>query len=80
MFNLGIGQGVTVLEAVRAFENVTGQKLNYRIAPRRPGDVVAVYADNKKAASLLGWQPRYGIDEIMRTAWNWEQQRTRARD
>ena len=80
VFNLGIGQGVTVLEAVRAFENVTGQKLNYRIAPRRPGDVVAVYADNKKAASLLGWQPRYGIDEIMRTAWNWEQQRTRARD
>lgn len=76
VFNLGIGEGVTVLEAVHAFERATGQKLNYRIGPRRMGDVVAVYADNKKAASLLGWRPRFGIDEIMRTAWNWEQART----
>ena len=72
VFNLGIGQGVTVLEAVHAFERVTGQKLNYRIGPRRPGDVVAVYADYGKAARLLGWQPQSGIDDIMRTAWEWE--------
>lgn len=72
VFNLGIGEGVTVLEAVHAFERVTGKKLNYRIGARRPGDVVAVYADNRKAASLLGWQPRYGIEDIMRTAWEWE--------
>jgi len=76
VFNLGIGEGVTVLEAVHAFERATGQKLNFRIGPRRPGDVVAVYADNKKAASLLGWRPRYGIDEIMRTAWEWEKARS----
>ena len=80
VFNLGIGEGVSVLEAIHAFEQVSGQKLNYRIGPRRPGDVIAVYADKSKAASLLGWQPRYGIDEIMRTAWEWEQQRTRVRD
>ncbi|MBK6620096.1 MAG: UDP-glucose 4-epimerase GalE [Saprospirales bacterium] len=76
VFNLGIGEGVTVLEAIHAFERVSSQKLNYRIGPRRPGDVVAVYADNRKAASLLDWQPRYGIDEIMRTAWRWEQHRS----
>jgi UDP-glucose 4-epimerase len=77
VFNLGIGQGVTVLEAVRAFEHVTGQQLNYRIGPRRPGDVVAVYADYAKAAEVLGWQPAYGIDDIMRTAWEWETVRTK---
>ena len=76
VFNLGIGEGVTVLEAVHSFEQVTGKKLAYRIGPRRPGDVVAVYADYSKAASLLGWQPRYKIDDIMRTAWDWEVQRT----
>lgn len=72
VFNLGIGEGVSVLEAIHAFERVTGQPLNYRIGPRRPGDVVAVYANNDKAARLLGWQPRFGIEEIMRTAWEWE--------
>ncbi|MBK7409282.1 MAG: UDP-glucose 4-epimerase GalE [Saprospirales bacterium] len=76
VFNLGIGEGVTVLEAVHAFEKVTGQKLSYRIGDRRPGDVVAVYADYSKAARLLGWQPRYQIDDIMRTAWDWEKTRT----
>jgi UDP-glucose 4-epimerase len=72
VFNLGIGEGVSVLEAIHAFERVTGQPLNYRIGPRRAGDVVAVYANNDKAARLLGWQPRFGIEEIMRTAWEWE--------
>ncbi len=72
VFNLGIGEGASVLEAIHAFERVTGQPLNYRIGPRRPGDVVAVYANNDKAAKLLGWQPRFGIEEIMRTAWEWE--------
>ncbi|MCB9285268.1 MAG: UDP-glucose 4-epimerase GalE [Lewinellaceae bacterium] len=76
VFNLGIGEGVTVLEAVYAFERATGQKLNYRIGPRRPGDVVAVYADNSKSARLLGWQPRFNIDDIMKTAWEWEKKRT----
>jgi UDP-glucose 4-epimerase len=75
VFNLGIGEGVSVLEAIHAFERVTGQRLNYRIGPRRPGDVVAVYANNDKAARLLGWQPRFGIEEIMRTAWEWEKRK-----
>jgi UDP-glucose 4-epimerase len=73
--NLGIGEGVTVLEAVQAFERVSGQQLNYRIGPRRPGDVPAIYANPGKATSVLGWSPQYGIDDIMRSAWVWEQNR-----
>jgi len=72
VFNLGTGHGVTVLEAIRAFEKVSGQKLNYKIGPRRPGDVVAIYANNSKAREKLGWEPHTGIDEMMRTAWAWE--------
>jgi UDP-glucose 4-epimerase len=72
IYNLGIGQGVTVLEAIQAFERVSGQKLNYRIGPRRPGDVIAIYANNHLAAQRLGWSPQYDIDDIMRSAWAWE--------
>ncbi|NUQ25455.1 MAG: UDP-glucose 4-epimerase GalE [Saprospiraceae bacterium] len=72
IYNLGIGQGVTVLEAIQAFERVSGQKLNYRIGPRRPGDVIAIYANNDLAAQRLGWSPQYDINDIMRSAWAWE--------
>jgi UDP-glucose 4-epimerase len=72
-FNLGSGTGTTVLEAIEAFERATGQKLNYRLGPRRPGDVEAIYANNGKATTELGWQPRLDTDEMMRTAWLWEQ-------
>lgn len=73
VFNLGTGEGVTVLELIKAFESVSGLKLNYNIGPRRPGDVIKVYADNTKAKTLLGWQPGYDITAMMQTAWNWEQ-------
>jgi UDP-glucose 4-epimerase len=72
VFNLGIGQGVTVLEAIHAFEKVAGQKLKYEIGPRRLGDVIAIYANYEKAKKLLGWQPTHDIDDIMKTAWQWE--------
>ncbi len=72
ILNLGTGNGVTVLEAIAAFERVTGVKLNYTIAERRPGDVVAVYANNDKARKLLQWSPKFSLDDMMRTAWNWE--------
>lgn len=77
IFNLGIGEGVSVLEAIQAFMKVTGQPLHYRIGERRPGDVVAIYANNDKAARLLGWEPQRDINDIMRTAWAWEQKRSR---
>jgi UDP-glucose 4-epimerase len=49
-------------------------KLNYRIGPPRAGDVVAVYSDTRKTASVLGWQPRFGIDAMMASAWKWQQE------
>lgn len=72
IFNLGTGNGVTVLEAIKAFEKISGVKLNYELGPRRPGDVIAIYANNTKAKELLGWEPKIGIEDMMRTAWQWE--------
>jgi UDP-glucose 4-epimerase len=74
IFNLGTGNGVTVLEAIRAFEKVSGLKLNYEIGPRRPGDVEAIYANNDLAQKRLGWKPKYNIDEMMLSAWKWQQE------
>ncbi|HEY6505262.1 MAG TPA: GDP-mannose 4,6-dehydratase, partial [Chitinophagaceae bacterium] len=73
IFNLGTGNGVSVLEAIQSFEKVSGVKLNYEIGPRRPGDVIAIYANNDLAKKQLGWSPKYSLDEMMRTAWEWEQ-------
>jgi UDP-glucose 4-epimerase len=73
VFNLGTGNGVTVLEAIKSFEKVSGTKLNYEIGPRRPGDIIAIYANNDKAKNILGWEPKRTIDEMMSTAWKWEQ-------
>ena len=72
IFNLGTGLGVTVLEAIQTFEEVSGVKLNYEIAPRRPGDVIAIYANNEAAVNVLGWNIKYGIKDMMKTAWDWE--------
>ena len=72
VFNLGSGTGISVLEAITAFEKVSGIKLNYEKGPRRPGDVVAVYANNDLAKDLLGWNPQFGLEDIMSTAWKWE--------
>lgn len=73
VFNLGTGNGVTVLEAINAFERVSGEKLNYEIGPRRAGDVIAIYANNDHAVKSLGWDIKFGIDDMMSTAWKWEQ-------
>lgn len=72
IFNLGTGDGVTVLEAIHAFEEVSGIKLNYELGPRRPGDVVAIYANNNLAVTELGWKIKYGLTDMMKTAWAWE--------
>ena len=72
VFNLGTGDGYTVLEVIKMFEKVSGQKLNYALAARRPGDVIAIYANNDKAKSLLGWNPEYNLENMMQTAWEWE--------
>lgn len=72
VFNLGTGDGYTVLEAIAAFEKVSGVKLNYQLGPRRPGDVVAIYANNNKAKHQLGWIPKLNLTDMMDTAWKWE--------
>lgn len=72
IFNVGIGKGVTVLEAIKATERASGRKVPYSIGPKRAGDVIAIYADYSKAAKLLGWQPKYNINDIMDSAWKWE--------
>ena len=72
VFNLGTGDGVTVLEAINMFEQVSGIKLNYELGPRRDGDVIAIYANNEAAVNELGWKIKYGLKEMMDTSWKWE--------
>ncbi|MDI1355007.1 MAG: UDP-glucose 4-epimerase GalE [bacterium] len=73
LFNLGTGEGVSVLEAIKSFERVSGQKLAYKIGPRREGDVIAVYANNTLAKKELHWLPEYSLDDMMLSAWKWQQ-------
>ena len=72
VFNLGTGNGYTVLEAIKTFEKVSDQSLNYVISNRRSGDIVGIFANNEKAKTLLGWIPAFTLEEMMLTAWNWE--------
>jgi len=73
VFNLGTGTGSSVLEVVTAFEKVSGERLNYKIVDRRPGDVISVYADTKKANDVLGWKTEKTMEEALASAWKWEQ-------
>ncbi len=72
VFNLGTGNGVTVLEAIKSFEKVSGEKLNYKLGERRAGDVVSIYANNNKAVSKLNWNIQRDLDTMMLTSWVWE--------
>ncbi|GGG33329.1 UDP-glucose 4-epimerase GalE [Bizionia arctica] len=73
VFNLGTGIGSSVLDAIKSFERASGEKLNYKIAERRVGDVVSVFADTKKANLELGWTSKLTLDDAMRSTWKWEQ-------
>lgn len=73
VFNVGTGRGLSVLELVHAFEEATGVKLNYRIAGRRAGDIVKVWADPEKANNVLGWHAEESIEDTLRSAWKWQQ-------
>lgn len=78
IINLGTGRGVSVLEAIKTFEKVSGVKLNYKIGDPRDGDVVEIYSDVEKAKNMLGWLPKYDITEMMSSAWLWELELNRA--
>ena len=72
IFNVGTGRPVSVYELVTVFEKVNGLKLNYKFAPRRPGDVVAIWADTSLANEELGWQAERPLEETLASAWAWE--------
>jgi UDP-glucose 4-epimerase len=72
VFNLGTGKGSSVLEVIKSFERVSGQKLTYEIGDRRTGDVIAAYADTTKANEVLGWKTKRSLDEAVASAWDWE--------
>ena len=72
VFNVGTGNSVSVLELINSFERVNGVKVNPKIAPRRPGDVMAIWADTKLANEELGWRAERTLDETLQSAWAWE--------
>lgn len=72
IFNVGTGRAVSVLELVKTFERINGLKLNYRIAPRRPGDVVKIWADPTRANEVLGWKAERTLEQTLASAWAWE--------
>jgi len=71
-FNIGTGNGLSVLELVNTFQKVNEVKVNYQIVDRRPGDVVAVYADTTLANNELGWKAESTNEETLASAWKWE--------
>lgn len=71
-YNLGTGQGYSVLEMVKAFEQQSGQSVPYQIAPRRSGDIAACYADPELAAKELDWRAEKGLEDMCRDSWNWQ--------
>tara|TARA_R110002020_G_scaffold239977_2_gene452645 strand:- start:3158 stop:4177 length:1020 start_codon:yes stop_codon:yes gene_type:complete len=73
IFNIGTGTGSTVLEVINSFEKVSGNKLPYKIVDRRPGDVVAAFADTTKANKELGWKASSSLDDALSSSWKWEQ-------
>jgi UDP-glucose 4-epimerase len=73
VFNLGTGEGSTVLEVIQSFERATGAYLQWSFAPRRAGDVIAAYADTQRATEVLGWTAQKTLDEAMADAWRWQQ-------
>lgn len=76
-YNLGTGRGSSVLDVIHAFEQATGQKIPYELVDRRPGDVVAAYADPSKAQKQLGWVAKYDLADMCRDGWNWQQKNPR---
>ena len=73
VINLGSGEGVSVFEAINAFEKATGEKLNYEVHPKREGDVEAIYSDTTKSEKELNWKTTHTIEEMLSSAWKWQQ-------
>ena len=71
VYNLGTGRGYSIMEVIKAVEQVSGKKVDYEIGPRRPGDPAKLVASSEKIKRELGWKPRFGLKEIVETAVKW---------
>jgi UDP-glucose 4-epimerase len=71
VFNLGTGEGISILETISSFERVTGKKVNWKFGNRREGDIIEIYANNDKAKKLLKWAPNKDIDSMILSSYNW---------
>jgi UDP-glucose 4-epimerase len=71
-FNLGTGQGYSVMEIIRAFEQASGKAVPYRVTARRPGDIATCFADASKAEKILGWKATRSLNQMMADTWNWQ--------
>ena len=76
-FNIGTGNGISVLEAIHIFEKVNNLKVNYKIGPRRAGDVEKIYSDNTLSSNQLQWKAKKTLEDAMKSAWKWEQQKSK---
>ena len=74
VYNIGTGNGYSVLEMIKAFEKASGKEVKYKICPNRPGDIAACYADPSKAEKELGWKAERGLDEMCRDGWKWQKE------
>jgi UDP-glucose 4-epimerase len=74
LYNIGTGKGLSVLEILNAFERITGLKVNYEITGRREGDVIQIFADTSLANRKLGWKASRTLDDMILSAWKWQQQ------
>ena len=73
-WNIGTGNGISVLQVKDTFEQVNGVAIAFELAPRREGDVATCFADNTRAVQELGWQPQYGLEDMLADSWNWQKQ------
>ncbi|MDA7571080.1 UDP-glucose 4-epimerase GalE [Flavobacteriaceae bacterium] len=72
VYNVGTGEGISVLQLIKAFESVTGKKVPYQIVEPRQGDTISAYADTSKIMNTLGWNPKYSLEQALLSSWNWE--------
>ena len=73
IFNVGTGKGHSVMEVIASFEKVTGKNFDFKVGPRRAGDIISAYADVEKVRKSLGWSAKFGLEEAIQSAWDWEQ-------
>lgn len=73
IFNVGTGKGHSVMEVIASFEKVTGKNFDFKVGPRRAGDIISAYADVEKVRKSLGWSSKFGLEEAIQSAWDWEQ-------